>query len=161
MTGYFDHRLRSIGIIVLAVVTLGVFKSVYRRLYSPFKQVFLCLLSAVYALLLSVTVLFVVARQLQQIGQQFPDLAPVLRSKELGLGLFGLIFVVFYLSVISLLGWYFEQRTMIERLGDGGNLLAETASQSMKSCKEGLQKIASTQLFVKPKSVPKKRWFLW
>lgn len=116
--------MRTFGIALLTVLTLGIFKSVYRRLVFPFNQLFLAVIAVGYSFLLALGAFCAVAYQLRIISEQFTDMHPLLSSLELGYAIFGALFASAFVTLSATLSWYFNEQTLWERAQTAGQQVA-------------------------------------
>jgi hypothetical protein len=109
------NRMKSFGIMLLAIMTLGIFKSVYRRLCTPFKQLFLLLISSGYSFLIALALFCAIAHELKIITEHFQEMKTMLASPEFGYGIFIALYVSVWITLTASLNWYFNELTIVER----------------------------------------------
>jgi uncharacterized membrane protein YGL010W len=114
------QQVKGIALVVLTILTLGIFKSVYRRLMTPFRQVFLLVITTGYAFLLALAVFCAVSYELQIIGEHFEGMKPVLADVTFGYAVFAALFVAMFVTLGSTLSWYFNEKSMWERTRELG-----------------------------------------
>lgn len=109
------NRMKSFGVMLLAIMTLGIFKSVYRRLYTPFRQLFMLLISTGYSFLIALALFCAIAHELKIITEHFAGMKAMLTAPEFGYSIFGAIFISVFVTLTACLNWYFNELTLVER----------------------------------------------
>lgn len=117
-------RMKAIGLVILAIITLGVFKSVYRRLVWPLRPLFLFALAASYAALAALALFCAIAHELKVVTEHFEGLRPLLASTEVGVGIFAALYGALFLTLFATLRWYFHERSLAERARGGGERIS-------------------------------------
>ena len=105
------ERIRTLGLVLLTVLTLGLFKSVYRKLGTPFRQLFLGLIATAYGFLLSLAAFCAITWQLHMITDHFTEMRPLLAEARFGYAIFGAVFAATWITMASVLHWYFNEIT--------------------------------------------------
>lgn len=109
------NRMKSLGVMLLAIMTLGIFKSVYRRLYTPFRQLFMLLISTGYSFLIALALFCAIAHELKIITEHFSEMKDMLSAPEFGYSIFAAIFISVFVTLTACLNWYFNELTLVER----------------------------------------------
>ena len=127
------NRMKSIGILVLAIMTLGIFKSVYRRLYTPFRQLFLVLISTGYSFLIALALFCAVAHELKIITEHFQEMKSMLTAPNFGYTIFGALFVSIWVTLTACLNWYFNELTLVEKTQKARGKMAHWLREVLRS----------------------------
>ena len=109
------NRMKSFGVMLLAIMTLGIFKSVYRRLYFPFRPLFMLLISTGYSFLIALALFCAIAHELKIITEHFSGMKAMLTATAFGYAIFGAIFISVFVTLTACLNWYFNEMTLVER----------------------------------------------
>lgn len=109
------NKMKSLGLLLLTILTLGIFKSVYRRLYTPFRQLFLLFIATGYSFLIALGLFCAIAYELQIITDHFQGMKAMLTDPRFGYTLFTALFLSVWVTLLATLSWYFNEQTLWER----------------------------------------------